>query len=85
MSHSRTCAVCSDVTVVLRIQRSSGSTEIHRLPAEGDHVEVPHGLLVSEDVLGFDVELAGADGYDFDLELPGADVWNSGHARAAND
>jgi hypothetical protein len=49
------------VTVVLRIQRSSGSTEIHRLPAVGDYVVVPRGLLSADDVVGFDAELAGPD------------------------
>jgi hypothetical protein len=46
------------VTVVLHIKRSSGSTELHELPAEGDRVLVPFGLLEGEDVLGFDVEIA---------------------------
>jgi hypothetical protein len=69
------------VTVVLHIRRTSGLTEIHRLPAEGDHVDVPHGLLVSDDVLGFDVELAGSDGYDFDFEPAGAAHGGPGEAR----
>jgi hypothetical protein len=49
--------------IVLHITRAS-STEIHVLPAEGDYVEVPRGLLNSEDVLGFDVEIADADRCD---------------------
>ena len=69
------------MTVVLRIRRSSGTTEIHRLPAEGDHVEVPHGLLIADDVLGFDVELAGSDGYDLDFEFAGAAPSGPGDAR----
>jgi hypothetical protein len=52
------------VTVVLHIRRSSGAIEVHELPAEGDCVEVPHGILDSEDVLGFDVEIAGSDRCD---------------------
>jgi hypothetical protein len=64
------------VKVVLHIKRASGSTERHELPADGDYVEVPFGLLSAEDVLGFDVEIAGPDRCGFDLEVTGraADV-----------
>lgn len=59
---------------MLHIKRSSGSTEVLELPATGDHVLVPHGLLDSEDVLGFDVEVAGCDCRD-----PGGEAGGSRH------
>jgi hypothetical protein len=49
------------VTVVLRIKRTSGWTETHELPSEGDYVFVPPELLGSGDVVGFDVEIADPD------------------------
>lgn len=61
MSQTPAGAVHPLVTVVLHITRASGSIETHELPAEGDRVEVPQGLLDSEDVLGFDVEIPGHD------------------------
>jgi hypothetical protein len=68
------------VTVVLRIQRSSGSTEVVELPAVGDYVFVPRGLLSSEDVLGFDVEVTGLDRCDV-MERAGSDAWESGGTK----
>lgn len=73
------------MTVVLHIRRSSGATELHRLRTDGDHVEVPHRLLVGEDVLGFDIELAGPNGFNFEFELAGAEYPRQGHASVAHD
>jgi hypothetical protein len=64
MSHPGTRAVTTAVTVVLHIKLASGAIEVHELPAEGDRVAVPDGLLNSEEVLGFDVEIAGSDRRD---------------------
>jgi hypothetical protein len=81
MSQTRTCAVTSIVTVVLHITRFSGSTEIHELPAEGDYVVIPRGLLSSEDVLGFDVEVTGPDRRDRDIAAAGSDRRDPGGGR----
>lgn len=67
--------------VVLHIKRSSGSTEVHELPTHGDHVEVPYGLLSAEDVLGFDIDVPGADRSDLDLDLAGFEHGGTGGAQ----
>jgi hypothetical protein len=76
------------VTVVLHITRSSGTIEVHELPTKGDVVEVPNGLLSSEDVLGFDVEVpqgvpSSEDARGLKVESAGTDRCNSGGANEA--
>lgn len=66
MSQTWRSAVLVDVTVVLRIKRSSGWTETHELPVNGDYVVIPPEILnlSSDDVLGFDVDVPGPEGSD---------------------
>jgi hypothetical protein len=66
------------VTVFLHIKRCSGATEVHELRADGDHVAVPLGLLSSEDVVGFDVEICGLARCDSDSGLAGFDPRDRG-------
>lgn len=73
------------MTVVLHIRRFSGSIEVHELPAVGDYVVVPRGLLSSEDVLGFDVEIAGPDRRDLDIEVAGSGRCDTGSTRKVMD
>lgn len=80
MSHFSSPAVTSDVIVVLHIKRASGSTEVHELPTDGDHVTVPFGLLDAEDVLGFDIEIPALEALA--LDLVGADLGGCVGARA---
>jgi hypothetical protein len=49
------------VSVVIHIKRTSGWTETHELPSEGDYVFVPPELLSAGDVVGFDVDIAEPD------------------------
>lgn len=66
MSQIWRCAVLPHVTVVLRIKRSSGWTETHELPADGDYVVIPPEILnlSSDDVLGFDVDVSSPEWSD---------------------
>lgn len=67
------------MTVILHIKRSSGTTEMHELRADGDHIAVPFGLLESDDVLGFDVEVPSSEVHELDLQLERPDgVGDSG-------
>lgn len=71
--------------VVLHVKRTSGETDVHELPAVGDFVEVPVGLLSGEDVLGFDIELVGTGRYDFDIEVVDSRHAGRRDARSALD
>jgi ribosomal protein L18E len=73
------------VTVVLRIKRLSGATEVHELPAVGDVVVVPGGLLSSEDVFGYDVEVAGLDRSDVEAEVAAARGCEAEGAQVVTD
>lgn len=73
------------MTVVLRIQRRSGATEVHELPAVGDVVVVPGGLLSSEDVFGYDVEVAGADRSELEPEVAASGRCDRGGAQVVTD
>ena len=52
------------VTVLLRITRSTGSSESHLLDLDGSRILVPIALMTSEDVVALDVDLDEKDADD---------------------
>jgi hypothetical protein len=77
-SHFATSPVLTDVTVLLRITRTTGPAESYRLPMDGDVVHVPHPLMTSADVVGFDVELISEGEAQDQLCVAGAQSGGTG-------